>query len=64
MFYVALASSKTLFWTGATSRIPVILSVYANDGRNIVRQQHQNIEGSDRLQIIDLERSRSTSELA
>ena len=30
----------------------------------MVRQQHQNIEGSDRLQIIDLERSRSTTELA
>ena len=30
----------------------------------MVRQQHQNIEGSDRWEIIDLERSWSTSELA
>ena len=30
----------------------------------MVRLQHQNIEGSDRVQIMDLERSRSTSELA
>ena len=38
--------------------------VYANDGEDVVRQQHQNIEGSDRWQIIDRERSRSTSENA
>ena len=40
------------------------LGVYANHGGNVVRQKHQNIEGSDRLQIIDPELSRSTSELA
>ena len=30
----------------------------------MVRLQYQNIEGSDRVQIIDLECSMSTSELA
>ena len=31
---------------------------------NVVRQQYQTIEDSDRWQIIDLERCRLTSELA
>ena len=41
------------------------LGVYVNNDGKVVRQQHQNIEGSsDRWQIIDLGRSWSTSELA